>query len=124
MDRDDVVKLIKQKDIRGVIFLAADVHYAAVARVPGHPALREIIAGPLGAPLGKAAGTAKRFEYFNNQYLNYGLVKVNVGGPRPYAEIDILTDKNLLLHKIRIEADGADQRLTPAPASSNFPNEE
>lgn len=103
-DRAEVIGVIEQKKIRGVIFLTADVHYAAVVRVPGNTALREIIVGPLAAQMGKATGTAKRFEYFNNKHLNYGLVQVHAEGGEPYVEIEILTDKNLLLHRIRIDA--------------------
>lgn len=105
-DRDEVLKVIKQKRLNGVIFLTADVHYAAVVRVPGNSALREVIVGPLGAPMGKATGTAKRFEYFNNEYLNYGLINVHAEGNQSYVDIEILTDKNVLLHKIRIDASG------------------
>ena len=101
-DKVEVLKAIKEKQIRGVIFLTADVHYAAVVRVPGNAALREIIVGPLGAQMGKATGTAKRFEYFNNEYLNYGLVNVHAEDDRPFVEIEILSDKNVLLHKLRI----------------------
>ncbi len=105
-DKGEVLKVIKQKKLRGVIFLTADVHYAAVVRVPGNTALREVIVGPLAAPMGKATGTAKRFEYFNNEHLNYGLVNVHAEGADPYVEIEILTDKNVLLHKLRIDASG------------------
>lgn len=105
-DRDEVLKVIKQKKLRGVIFLSADVHYAAVVRVPGNTALREVIVGPLAAPMGKATGTAKRFEYFNNEHLNYGLVNVHAEGGEAYVEIEILTDKNVLLHKIKISESG------------------
>lgn len=105
-DREEVLTLIKQKRIGGVIFLTADVHYAAVVRVPGNTALREVIVGPLGAQLGKATGTAKRFEYFNNEHLNYGLVNVHAEGNQPYVEIEILTDKNVFLHKVRIDGGG------------------
>lgn len=68
--------------------------------------LREVIVGPLGAQLGKATGTAKRFEYFNNEHLNYGLVNVRAEGNQPSVEIEILTDKYVLLHKIRIGDSG------------------
>jgi alkaline phosphatase D len=103
-DRDAVLNLIKQKQIRGVAFLTADVHYAAVVRVPGNPSLREIIVGPLAAQMGKGSGSAKRFEYFNNEHLNYGLVHVQAEGEAPFVEIEILTDKNVLLHKVRIDS--------------------
>ena len=105
-DRDDVLNIIDQKKLHGVIFLTADMHYAAVVRVPGNTALREIIVGPLGAQMGKGTGTAKRFEYFNNEHLNYGLVNVRAEGTDPYVEIEILTDKNVLLHKTEIVASG------------------
>ncbi len=52
-DRDEVLKVIKQKRIDGIIFLSADVHYAAAVRVPGNAALREIIVGPLAAHWGE-----------------------------------------------------------------------
>jgi alkaline phosphatase D len=103
-DRDEVVKTIRDKKISGVIFLAADVHYAAVARVPGVPTLREVIAGPLAAPMGQGTGREKRFDYFNNQHLNYGLVNVHEDGDNSHVDIEILTDKNLALHKVRFSA--------------------
>lgn len=102
-EKAEVLKVIKERRIGGVIFLTADVHYAAVVRVPGDLALREVIVGPLGAQLGSGTGTAKRFEYFNNKYLNYGLVNVHAEGSQPYVEIEILSDKNALLHKVRID---------------------
>lgn len=105
-DRDAVIKTILDRQIRGVIFLSADVHYAAVARVRGAPGLREVITGPLGAPLGKGTGRENRFDYFNNQHLNYGLVQVHEDGDKSHVEIDILTDKNLLLHRVRVGAGG------------------
>lgn len=40
---------------------------------------------------------------FNNEYLNYGLINAYAEGTKPYVEIEILTDKNTLLHKIRID---------------------
>ena len=103
-DRAEVVKTIGDKRIGGVIFLTADVHYAAVARVPGAPALREVIAGPLAAPMGTGTGKEKRFDYFNNQHLNYALVNVHEDGANSYVDVEILTDKNVALHKVRIVA--------------------
>ncbi len=103
-DRDAVLSAIKERQIGGVIFLAADAHYAAVVRVAGDSALREVIVGPLAAPMGKASGAANRTEYFNNRFLNYGLVGVHADGDNGYVEIEILTDKNVSLHKLRIDA--------------------
>jgi alkaline phosphatase D len=101
-DRKAILASIKERNVTGVIFLAADVHYAAVVRVAGNTALREVITGPLATTMGKATGNAKRFIYFNNEHLNYGLVSVHADGEKSYVEIEILTDKNQLLHKVRI----------------------
>jgi hypothetical protein len=38
--------------------------------------------------------------------LNYGLVNVHADGDPPYLGIEILTDKNVLLHKVRIDDSG------------------
>jgi len=103
-DRDALVNTIREKQIGGVIFLAADVHYGAVARVPGAPSLREVITGPLAAPMGKGTGQAKRFDYFNNQHFNYGLVNVHEDGDGSYVDIEIRTAKNVLLHRVRFGA--------------------
>lgn len=102
-DRDSLLKFIANKQIRGVIFLSADVHYAAVARVM-NTSLREVITGPLAAPMGSGTGKEKRFEYFNNQFLNYGLVDVHDDGVNSHVDVEIRTDKNVLLHKVRFGA--------------------
>lgn len=102
-DRDSLLKFIGEKNIAGVIFLSADVHYAAVARVMNTP-LREVIAGPLAAQFGSGTGKDKRFEYFNNQFLNYGLVNVHEDGATSHVDVEIRTDKNVLLHKVRFGA--------------------
>ncbi|HWH77091.1 MAG TPA: alkaline phosphatase D family protein [Candidatus Binatus sp.] len=102
-ERDEIVTFIEQKKIAGVIFLSADVHYAAVARVPGASGLKEIITGPLAATFGKVNPGAKRFEFASNQFFNYGLVQVHTEGSRAYVEVEILTDKNVSLHKLTIQ---------------------
>lgn len=102
-DRDLVLKTIREHKIARVIFLTADVHYAAVARI-GNSALREVITGPLAAQFGSGSGTEKRFEYFNNQHFNYGLVNVHEDGANSRVDVEILTDKNALLHKVSFAA--------------------
>ncbi|MSP40561.1 MAG: twin-arginine translocation signal domain-containing protein [Deltaproteobacteria bacterium] len=103
-DREALLSAIKEGPIGGVIFLAADAHYAAVVRVAGDATLREVIVGPMAAAMGKATGDVSRFEYYNNRFLNYALASVRADGDNAYAEIEILTDKNILLHKLRIDA--------------------
>ena len=103
-ERNEVLGVIKKKKISGVVFLTADVHYAAVTRVAGGLGLREFITGPIAAQMDtKVTGTAKRFEFFKGDVFNYGLVKVYAKATPPYAEIEILGKGNELLHKTKIE---------------------
>ncbi|HWP59225.1 MAG TPA: alkaline phosphatase D family protein [Candidatus Acidoferrales bacterium] len=103
-ERERVLAHIAQKQIRGVIFLAADVHYAAVCRVPGAGPLREFVAGPIGGPMGLALGRGKRFEFFYRKSSSYGLVKVRAEAAAPYVEIDLMDARNNLLYRSRIDA--------------------
>lgn len=103
-DRDEVLRVIAERKIKGVIFLTADVHYAAVSRVPGKLGVKEIITGPIAARMGRASGKAKRFEFFSKEHFNYGLVRVHASADPPYAEIAILGERNQLLYKNRIDA--------------------
>ena len=66
-------------------------------------------------------GTAKRFEYFNNEHLNYRLVNVHAEGNQAYAEIEILTDNNVFGAQDRIDDVGkASWRRCVTPAQA-FP---
>jgi len=103
-DRNEVLALIKKKKISGVVFLTADVHYAAVAHVPGALGLRELITGPLAAQMNtKISGTAKRFEFFKGDVFNYGLVNVYGKAASPYVEVELLGPKNEPLYKTKVE---------------------
>lgn len=109
-ERDEVLKLVAGKRIGGVVFLTADVHYAAVSRVPGRLGLKEFIVGPMAAPLNRSvSGTAKRFEFFSKDSYSYGMVRVHAKADPPYAEIEILDESNKLLHKTRIDAATSDR---------------
>ena len=104
VDKAEVLGYISSKNIPGVVFLTADVHYAAVSKIPGGPGLKEFIVGPLATRINeKVKGTARRFEFFSNDSFNYGLVKVHANASPPYAEIDILDENNNLLYRTRIK---------------------
>jgi len=103
-ERQEVLKLIEGRRIPGVVFLTADVHYAAVSKVPGESGLKEFIVGPLAAPMGRAGGAAERFEFFSKESYNYGMVRVHARSQPPYAEIEILDQNNRSLHKARMNA--------------------
>jgi len=105
-DRDEILTHVEE--IPGVIFLTADVHYAADSSIPGYDeSLREIIIGPLGTkPNSKDKSHFKRFEFFYNESYNYALVRVFPNAKPPYVEIEIRDTDNNQLYKTRIEEDG------------------
>jgi alkaline phosphatase D len=105
VDRDEVLAYINYYEIPGVIFLSADVHYAADADIRnGGNGLREIIVGPLAmTPSEKDRSHYKKFNFYYNDSYNYGLVKVNTKADPPYAEIEIRDTKNRLIYSTQFE---------------------
>src|SRR5262245_66023271 len=102
-ERDQILKFIRERRISGVTYLTADVHYAAVSRVPGGLGLKEFIAGPLAATMGVNLDGKARFEFFSRRFFSYGLVKIHAHSPVPFVEVDLINEKNDLLYKSRIE---------------------
>jgi len=54
-ERDALLKIFRQRDVRNLIFIAADVHHAELIRHHPHAewSFHEFIAGPLSAGLGR-----------------------------------------------------------------------
>jgi alkaline phosphatase D len=102
-ERTQLLQWIEQKKIKGVVFIAADVHYAAVTRVPGDLALSEIVTGPMAAQLNIAAtGLSKRFEFFFNQNFNFGMMTIDPNSSPPHMLVEIRDPLNETLYKKRI----------------------
>ena len=106
VERDDILKNIQEKKIPGVIFLAGDVHHAAVSHMPHDPTIREFIFGPLAAPMNyKVSSRDSRFEFFQDDSKNYGKVTVHLEGPKPSVRVEWFDSTNALLHQITVEDD-------------------
>jgi len=78
-ERDELLDFIARTGIRGVVFLAGDVHYAAVLRYP--QGVVEGIAGPLAMLINRrrpAAGEPET-EFADNRSFTFGLVRVGPG---------------------------------------------
>jgi alkaline phosphatase D len=104
-ERDELLRWIADRKIRGVVFLAADVHYAAVSRIPGPLKLKEVIAGPIGSPMNVITdGYAPRFEFFSNTNFNYAMITVDPKGTKPHAVVEHLDETGTTLYKTRIDA--------------------
>jgi alkaline phosphatase D len=103
-ERKEILQWIKQKNVKGVFFISADLHYAAIRRLSGKLALKEITAGPMAAPMNViATGTSNRFEFFSNKTFNYGMITIDPKSKNPHATVEILDENNGSLYKSTIE---------------------
>jgi alkaline phosphatase D len=105
LDRAELLQWTMHKNIQRLICLCADVHYAAVSRVPRANGLKEIIVGPMAAPVNVLAnGNAKRFEFFSNETFNYGMITIDPRSSVPRARVEILDENNRPMYETRIDA--------------------
>jgi alkaline phosphatase D len=112
-ERDEILEFIDEMEIAGVVFLTADVHHAAVAKVPGPLGLKEFIFGPLATTMNyKIASNEPRFEYFNDQSQNYGKITVKPGPPQLSVEIKWFDRCHHLLHRVEFGEDLSNTRVT------------
>ena len=103
-ERGEIIQQIREKKINGVFFISADLHYAAVTRLAGKLALKDITTGPMAGPMNViATGTSKRFEFFSNKTFNYGLITIDPKSTKPHAAVEILDENNGSLYKTTIE---------------------
>jgi alkaline phosphatase D len=97
-ERQELVNFIAQNRIRRVVFLAADVHYAAVLRYP--EGFVEAIAGPLAHSLigrRRAAGEPETEFSFNSNF-TFGMVRVTESA----LAIEIYDVEGRLLHRTTV----------------------
>ena len=115
-ERVDILDFIGKKGIAGVVFLTTDVHYAAVANVPGLWGLKELIFGPLATTMHYQINTNEpRFEYFNDQSQNYGKISVKPGYSGFSMEVEWLDKFHNRLHHIELGEDSLKNRVSAKP---------
>ena len=99
------MRFIATNNIRGVVFLSADLHYAAVIKIPGTNGLKEIAAGPLAAAMNVITNSAaSRFEYFSNKTFNFAKVTVDPKLDPAHAFVEFIDEKNQLFYSTKIKA--------------------
>jgi len=101
-ERRELLEFIRAHGIANVIFLAADVHYAAVLRhVEG---IVEIIAGPIAQFSSPIAFVGRRpeVEFTATNAYTYALVRVLLEDGEPRAEISIFNAAGKRLHTTRV----------------------
>jgi alkaline phosphatase D len=103
-ERKEILQWIRDEKVKGVFFISADLHYAAVTRLPGHLGLKEVTTGPMAAPVNVlATGTSERFEFFSNKTFNCGMITIDPKWNKPHANIEIFDEDNRSLYKSTIE---------------------
>jgi len=104
-ERREIFHWIRTHNITGVNFIAADLHFASAAQVSKHPPTKEIVVGPMAAPLNALAiGYSTSMDFFANKAFNYGMITVDAKSPPPRMLVEIRDDANGLLYKTEIAA--------------------
>jgi alkaline phosphatase D len=115
-ERNDILDFIGREGITGVVFLATDVHHAAVATVPGPLGLKEFIFGPLATTMNyKINPNEPRFEYFNDQSQNYGKISVKPIHPNFSVEVEWFDRFHTRLHRVEFEGVSSHNRVSVKP---------
>jgi alkaline phosphatase D len=104
-ERAELLGFIKDKRITGVVFLSADLHYAAVTSIPKSKGLKDITAGPLAAPLNRVTnGYAHRFDFFLAENFNFAKITVDPAVKPAQALVEFIDQDNAVFHTTRIKA--------------------
>jgi alkaline phosphatase D len=104
-ERAELLRFIREKRVTGVIFLSADLHYAAVTSVPKSHGLKDITAGPLAAPLNRVTnGYAPHFDFFLAENFNFAKITVDPAVKPAQALVEFIDQDNLVFHTTRIKA--------------------
>jgi alkaline phosphatase D len=105
-ERAEILHYIKSKKISGVMFLSADLHYAAITRIRNGGGLRDITAGPLAAPLNRITNpSAGRFEFFLAENFNFAKITVDPQTAPEHALVEFIDQDNHTFHRARIRAE-------------------
>jgi alkaline phosphatase D len=104
-ERSEVMRWIEQKNIGGVSFISADLHYAVAARLPGRLRLKEFVVGPLAAQINIfAIGYGKSVEFYANKTFNYGMITIDPKSSPLQMNVEIFDEENGRLYKTAIAA--------------------
>ncbi len=103
-ERAEILGYIRGEKISGVIFLSADLHSAAITRIPKSSGLRDITAGPLAAPLNRiTSGTASQYEFFLAENFNFAKITVDPKAGPVHALVEFIDQDNRLFYSTKIK---------------------
>mgnify|MGYP001214879901 CR=1 FL=1 len=104
-ERDEILRYIQQKKIPGVVFMSADLHYAAVTKIPNGRGLIDITAGPLAAPLNRITNSAnRRYEFYLAENFNFAKITVDPQVSANEALLEFIDQDNRVFYTRKIRA--------------------
>ena len=104
-EREEILRYINSRKLRGVVFLSGDMHYAAITKIPRGGGLKDITAGPLAAPLNRVTdGTARRYEYYLAENFNFAKITVDPVKDRNKALVEFIDQDNRIFHTAQLSA--------------------
>ena len=104
-EREEILRYINNRKLRGVVFLSGDMHYAAITKIPRSGGLKDITAGPLAAPLNRVTdGTARRYEYYLAENFNFAKITVDPMKDRNQALVEFVDQDNRIFHTAKLSA--------------------
>jgi alkaline phosphatase D len=104
-ERAEILRFINARKIPGVVFLSADLHYAAITKIRNGGGLRDVAAGPLGAPLNRITdGSGSRFEFFSAENFNFAKITVDPKAAPLHALVEFIDQDNQTFHRTKINA--------------------
>jgi alkaline phosphatase D len=102
-ERAEILRYLQQKKISGVVFLSADLHCAAITRIPKSNGLKNITAGPLAAPLNRITnGTTRRYEFFSAENFNFAKITVDPKARPLHALVEFIDQDNRVFYSTKI----------------------
>jgi alkaline phosphatase D len=102
-ERTEILRYIREKKISGIVFLSADLHCAAITRIPKGNGLKNITAGPLAAPLNRITnGTTRRYEFFSAENFNFAKITVDPKARPLHARVEFIDQDNRLFYETKI----------------------
>ena len=104
-ERAEILRYIHEKKIPGVVFMSADLHYAAVTKIPKGNGLIDITAGPLAAPLNRVTNSAsRRYEFFLAENFNFAKITVDPKVNGNEALLEFIDQDNRVFYTRKLRA--------------------
>lgn len=104
-ERAEMLRYIQEKKIPGVVFMSADLHYAAVTKIPKGNGLLDITAGPLAAPLNRVTNSAnRRYEFFLAENFNFAKITVDPKLNANQALLEFIDQDNRVFYTRKLRA--------------------